>query len=89
MSTIRLKDHLWLGLLLITDVDECSLGIHQCHPNSRCINLPGWYYCDCKEGYYSSLQNTNLGAFCQGELVFLVDPLWLSQWRRKYVLTVC
>ncbi|XP_074600127.1 protein kinase C-binding protein NELL1-like isoform X2 [Brevipalpus obovatus] len=33
------------------DIDECSLGIHQCHPNSKCINKPGWYVCECLPGY--------------------------------------
>ncbi|GAB6022819.1 NEL-like 2 (chicken) [Chamberlinius hualienensis] len=47
------------------DVDECSLGIHQCHPYSQCVNLPGWYYCECKDGYYSYVQDNNLGLLCQ------------------------
>ncbi|XP_074600122.1 protein kinase C-binding protein NELL2-like isoform X2 [Brevipalpus obovatus] len=33
------------------DIDECSLGIHQCHPNSKCINKPGWYVCECLPGF--------------------------------------
>ncbi|XP_076331201.1 protein kinase C-binding protein NELL2-like isoform X2 [Tachypleus tridentatus] len=47
------------------DVDECSLGLHQCHPNSQCINMPGWYYCDCLPGYQSYLVDNNLGIMCQ------------------------
>lgn len=38
-------------LLYPADIDECSLGIHQCHPNSKCINKPGWYVCECLPGF--------------------------------------
>ncbi|XP_076334234.1 protein kinase C-binding protein NELL2a-like isoform X2 [Tachypleus tridentatus] len=47
------------------DVDECSLGLHQCYPNSQCINMPGWYYCDCILGYQSYLVDNSLGIMCQ------------------------
>ncbi|KFM74822.1 Protein kinase C-binding protein NELL2, partial [Stegodyphus mimosarum] len=35
-----------------------------CHPNSQCINMPGWYYCQCRQGFESHPED-NLGAFCQ------------------------
>ncbi|KAK4316858.1 hypothetical protein Pmani_012034 [Petrolisthes manimaculis] len=47
------------------DVDECSLGIHHCHPNSRCVNLPGWYTCHCLPGYTSLLADNSQGLHCQ------------------------
>lgn len=30
------------------DVDECSLDLHECHPNAECKNTPGSYSCQCK-----------------------------------------
>jgi hypothetical protein len=33
------------------DVDECSLGQHDCHPDAACLNTPGSYLCACKKGY--------------------------------------
>lgn len=48
------------------DVDECSLGLHRCHPNSRCVNLPGWYTCHCLPGYTSLMPDNSQGLLCQG-----------------------
>ncbi|XP_032793634.2 protein kinase C-binding protein NELL1 isoform X2 [Daphnia magna] len=56
-----------------TDVNECertgnkTTG-HQCHANSECRNMPGWYACACKPGFRSPRQDildTFLGALCQ------------------------
>lgn len=33
------------------DFDECATGKHSCKESSVCVNMPGWYYCDCKPGY--------------------------------------
>ncbi|GFO00125.1 multiple epidermal growth factor domains 8-like protein, partial [Plakobranchus ocellatus] len=33
------------------DVEECLLGLHDCHPNATCINTFGGYMCQCKKGY--------------------------------------
>lgn len=37
------------------DVDECQseggLEGHHCHSNTRCVNTPGSYVCQCLEGY--------------------------------------
>ncbi|XP_046442081.1 protein kinase C-binding protein NELL1-like isoform X2 [Daphnia pulex] len=55
------------------DVNECertgnkTTG-HQCHLNSECRNMPGWYACACKPGFRSPRQDildTFLGALCQ------------------------
>lgn len=54
--------------LLILDVDECARGLHMCHPNSQCVNMPGWYFCQCRPGYQSHPED-NLGAFCQGNQI--------------------
>ncbi|MBZ3885998.1 Nephronectin [Sciurus carolinensis] len=34
------------------DIDECSLGQHQCSGFARCYNIHGSYKCKCKDGYH-------------------------------------
>lgn len=34
-----------------SDIDECLLGLADCHYNAECINLPGSFNCECKGGY--------------------------------------
>jgi len=31
------------------DVDECFLGLHNCHENATCANKPGTFECHCKK----------------------------------------
>ncbi|XP_019220013.1 multiple epidermal growth factor-like domains protein 8 [Oreochromis niloticus] len=33
------------------DVEECRLGLHNCHPSATCINTPTSYECRCKRGF--------------------------------------
>lgn len=33
------------------DVDECGLGIHDCHANAECTNTHGSFYCKCQKGF--------------------------------------
>lgn len=33
------------------DVEECRLGLHNCHPFATCINTPTSYECHCERGY--------------------------------------
>ncbi|XP_023245420.1 multiple epidermal growth factor-like domains protein 8 [Copidosoma floridanum] len=33
------------------DVDECDLGLHDCHQNAVCTNTHGSYSCQCKRGF--------------------------------------
>lgn len=49
------------GLLLVfIDVDECSMELHECPPNSKCINKPGWYHCQCLDGFTSSVDKSDV-----------------------------
>ena len=41
------------NILIILDVDECSLGSYKCHAYSKCTNTIGSYKCKCLGGYYS------------------------------------
>lgn len=33
------------------DVDECGLGLHDCHKEAKCTNTHGSYNCYCRRGY--------------------------------------
>ena len=33
------------------DVEECRLGLHDCHHNATCINTPTAYTCQCNRGF--------------------------------------
>ncbi|KAF5270123.1 hypothetical protein FQA39_LY08535 [Lamprigera yunnana] len=47
------------------DLDECATNSHRCTDASVCVNMIGWYYCECKAGYHSSVIDNNLGTLCQ------------------------
>ena len=38
-------------MVYFVDVNECTLGSHNCHPNAICTNSIGSYTCACEEGY--------------------------------------
>ena len=40
----------WRGDKCI-DIDECTSDIYACDSNQICINDPGGFHCDCKEGF--------------------------------------
>ena len=54
---------LWCPL---ADIDECALGISSCRGNSVCINEPGWYHCDCLQGFHSIWPDNHYGSLCLG-----------------------
>uniref|UniRef100_A0A8C6Q8A4 Neural EGFL like 2 n=1 Tax=Nothobranchius furzeri TaxID=105023 RepID=A0A8C6Q8A4_NOTFU len=37
-----------------TDIDECVDGFVECDSKSTCVNLPGWYHCECRDGYHDN-----------------------------------
>ncbi|KAI5704557.1 hypothetical protein M8J75_006637 [Diaphorina citri] len=37
---------------LCPDVDECGLGLHDCHKDAKCTNTHGSYSCQCKRGFH-------------------------------------
>jgi hypothetical protein len=59
-----IKFHLIFSIF--ADIDECAIGISKCTVNSVCINTPGWYQCDCIEGYHSTWPDNNYGSLCMG-----------------------
>ncbi|KAI5929323.1 Protein kinase C-binding protein NELL1 [Manis javanica] len=46
------------------DIDECTEGIIECHNHSRCVNLPGWYHCECRSGFHDDGTYSLSGESC-------------------------
>lgn len=44
------KDAVW-SYPTCPDVEECRLGLHNCHLFATCINTPTSYECHCERGY--------------------------------------
>lgn len=44
------------------DIDECATQTDECPDNSRCINTPGSYRCECWSGF------TKIGEICEGKI---------------------
>ncbi|KAK7497319.1 hypothetical protein BaRGS_00011363, partial [Batillaria attramentaria] len=61
--------HGYIGPNCELDIDECALGISACRGNSVCINEPGWYHCDCLQGFHSIWPDNHYGNVneCVGE----------------------
>ncbi|CAH1106288.1 unnamed protein product [Psylliodes chrysocephalus] len=47
------------------DLDECATDTHRCTNASICVNMIGWYYCKCKNGYKNPYKDNNLGLICE------------------------
>ncbi|TWW67703.1 Protein kinase C-binding protein NELL1 NEL-like protein 1 [Takifugu flavidus] len=47
-----------------SDIDECAEGLIQCHNHSRCVNLPGWYHCECRSGFHDNGSYLLDGSSC-------------------------
>uniref|UniRef100_A0A4W3J6G8 Neural EGFL like 2 n=1 Tax=Callorhinchus milii TaxID=7868 RepID=A0A4W3J6G8_CALMI len=53
------------GQLCETDIDECAEGFVQCDSRANCINLPGWYHCECRDGYHDNGLFAANGETCE------------------------
>uniref|UniRef100_A0A8C9Y5A9 Neural EGFL like 2 n=1 Tax=Sander lucioperca TaxID=283035 RepID=A0A8C9Y5A9_SANLU len=47
-----------------TDIDECADGFVECDSKSTCVNLPGWYHCECRDGYHDNGLFSASGESC-------------------------
>lgn len=61
---IIMKLCLFPFVYLHSDIDECSIGSHNCDINAECSNTNGSFLCVCKTGY------TGNGTTCTGILIF-------------------
>lgn len=80
-----------VSLLLSADIDECADGFVECDSKSTCVNLPGWYHCECRDGYHDNgLFSTN-GESCVGEWHqrIIMNPynLFLTNWNPNSQIT--
>ncbi|XP_070804065.1 protein kinase C-binding protein NELL2 [Pituophis catenifer annectens] len=48
-----------------SDIDECSDGFVHCDSRATCINLPGWYHCECRDGYHDNGMFSSSGESCE------------------------
>lgn len=56
-----------LCVFVSSDIDECAEGLIECHNHSRCVNLPGWYHCECRSGFHDNGSYLLDGSSCIGE----------------------
>lgn len=72
-------DCIWKSYCLLSssDIDECVDGFVECDSKSTCVNLPGWYHCECRDGYHDNGLFSANGESCVGELLafFLIKSL--------------
>ncbi|XP_034260334.1 protein kinase C-binding protein NELL2 isoform X11 [Pantherophis guttatus] len=48
-----------------SDIDECSDGFVHCDSRATCINLSGWYHCECRDGYHDNGMFSSSGESCE------------------------
>ena len=53
-------------LIIILDMDECTLFDKICPDGSQCINTVGSYTCICAVGYYHFRNETDNTTLCTG-----------------------
>ena len=71
---------------LISDVDECTFGTHDCDKSShaKCINTEGSFKCECIPGYIGDGKSCHIISkeeWCKSyhmhlEQVFIMKILW-------------
>jgi len=82
----------WTGAYCETDINEClrvpavnstddrDEEISLCPENSVCVNKPGWYKCDCDEGFRPAISDNGTGI-CRGDLVSSFFSLFRLSWK--------
>ena len=61
MFTIIFVELIILIIFIITDINECTAGTHNCHEDATCTDNVGSFSCQCKAGY------TGNGVTCSSE----------------------
>ncbi|KAK3544622.1 hypothetical protein QTP86_019138 [Hemibagrus guttatus] len=52
-------------LMFNANIDECSNGFVECDSRATCVNLPGWYHCECRDGYHDNGMFLSNGESCE------------------------
>ena len=65
---------------MISDINECEGGTHNCSSNAVCNNNKGSYNCTCKPGYEGDGNN------CTGDIFRTTG---LLAWHQKLLVFVC
>ena len=68
------------------DIDECTEGIIECHNHSRCVNLPGWYHCECRSGFHDDGTYSLSGESCVGKQLSVMPSIPLDLCRKGSLL---
>ena len=56
----------WTGVNCQEDIDECSAATIDCPQGAVCLNFPGSYICNCREGYQKKQDNSTGAEYCEG-----------------------
>ena len=74
--SIMYKNLQHMTLLLLTDIPECKLYKTICNrfEHSKCVELPGSYYCACHRGYVKDYK-----GHCKGRCVGILDSIGVAQ----------
>jgi len=59
-------------LFLSIDLNECTLGTHNCHTQATCTNTIGSFTCKCNSGYSGN------GVSCTGILYFSLSSFFFQ-----------
>ncbi|CAB1438292.1 unnamed protein product [Pleuronectes platessa] len=62
------------------DIDECAERLIECHNHSRCVNLPGWYHCECRSGFHDNGSYLLDGSSCIEGLMKKERPDMKTYW---------
>ena len=54
-------------IFTLSDINECGVGIDNCHPNATCTDTVGSFECSCNSGL------TGNGVNCLGEFITVHD----------------
>ena len=62
----------------VTDIDECMLGIDNCHPNAICNNTNGSFSCHCNPGFVGDGVNcTSKNTFIKNTYEYPYLNVWV------------
>ncbi|CAD5119519.1 DgyrCDS8121 [Dimorphilus gyrociliatus] len=89
MDTKETELYVRLQLYVFKDINECKLGIANCHTNSLCLNLPGTFACGCLRGFIGDGVNCTDIDECANDDLNECDPNADCFNRIGYYLCTC